>query len=630
MVNEQIRKYLPAIPALIIYSIFCYLLNFTQDDAFISYRYVANFLNGDGLVFNIGERVEGMTNFGWVMYLIFWGKLGLDYILISKISGFIFGGGIIVLTYLIAEKLFSDLEYKKYAIVASLLIGVNQSLAYWSIAGLETAAFGFFALWSFYLYLQKINLIIFTLLISVFLRPEGAFVTGLLILVEAITERKIPRFMLKSAFSALVLSLPYVAFKLWYYGSILPNPFYAKTGFTMTQLANGWEYISRFMQHYGLYGLPILIPILFIKKMSRQMLSVWLFTLIYLLYIMLVGGDVLKVHRFYIPLFGLYAILIVYALTLLFEKISFKSTEVFLPIVALLLVGLTYYLPNDFIKDYNRLERLFVHKMSKMANNLKDYDKSNFTVALPTIGVFGYELIGHKIIDLVGLTDTTIAKHHEPPIPGMVTTWKESKHNSKYILESNPEYIMFSTGAKPSAPAEKALMLYPRFLFSYYQLGWYYQPPKADYGSMQMVFKRKDTTIGEIAPTYPLEWVDNYKLGFEEYSKSRNVQAIQYYEQAIKDSPQPVYPYLLYQLGFSYLALQKNKLALNIFNKTLEVDSLVFMAHRDLYQLETVLGNREKLRIHKLWLEKMVPWYVPRVDTLMTDLLKRVNLPENR
>nr|MBC8422663.1 hypothetical protein [bacterium] len=34
-----------------------------QEDAFISFRYAANLLDGHGLVFNPGERVEGYTNF---------------------------------------------------------------------------------------------------------------------------------------------------------------------------------------------------------------------------------------------------------------------------------------------------------------------------------------------------------------------------------------------------------------------------------------------------------------------------------------------------------------------------------------------------------------------------------------
>src|SRR5262245_14911733 len=39
------------------------------DDAFISFRYARNLANGNGLVFNPGERVEGYTNFLWTVVL---------------------------------------------------------------------------------------------------------------------------------------------------------------------------------------------------------------------------------------------------------------------------------------------------------------------------------------------------------------------------------------------------------------------------------------------------------------------------------------------------------------------------------------------------------------------------------
>ena len=39
------------------------------EDAFIFFRYVDNFISGQGLVFNIGERVEGFTAFLWVIVL---------------------------------------------------------------------------------------------------------------------------------------------------------------------------------------------------------------------------------------------------------------------------------------------------------------------------------------------------------------------------------------------------------------------------------------------------------------------------------------------------------------------------------------------------------------------------------
>ncbi len=39
------------------------------DDAFISFRYLANLFAGHGLVYNPGERVWGYTNFLWMAAL---------------------------------------------------------------------------------------------------------------------------------------------------------------------------------------------------------------------------------------------------------------------------------------------------------------------------------------------------------------------------------------------------------------------------------------------------------------------------------------------------------------------------------------------------------------------------------
>jgi len=150
--KNRIKHILAILPALVLFAYFANQLNFIQDDAYISYRYVENFLNGDGLVYNIGERIEGFTNFAWVIYLIMLAKLGINYILVSQITGFIFGGGVIVLTYLIAGMIF-ERRNRWFVLLPTYLVGANISLAYWAQAGLETGAFAFFAMLS--LYLQK-------------------------------------------------------------------------------------------------------------------------------------------------------------------------------------------------------------------------------------------------------------------------------------------------------------------------------------------------------------------------------------------------------------------------------------------------------------------------------------------
>jgi hypothetical protein len=53
-------------------------VRWTTDDAFISFRYAQNLLDGLGLVFNAGERVEGYSNFLWTVWSAVGLALGFD------------------------------------------------------------------------------------------------------------------------------------------------------------------------------------------------------------------------------------------------------------------------------------------------------------------------------------------------------------------------------------------------------------------------------------------------------------------------------------------------------------------------------------------------------------------------
>src|SRR5262245_46970829 len=57
------------------------------DDAFISFRYLANFFAGHGLVYNPGERVWGYTNFLWTVLLAPLVAAGADPVVYAQALG---------------------------------------------------------------------------------------------------------------------------------------------------------------------------------------------------------------------------------------------------------------------------------------------------------------------------------------------------------------------------------------------------------------------------------------------------------------------------------------------------------------------------------------------------------------
>jgi len=443
---------------------------FTQDDAFISYRYARNALDGHGLVFNLGERVEGYTNFLWVIWLILWGRLGIEFDVAAKTLGLASALGMIALAALMARRLWLTMVGKGAewaAVAAALLVGVNGSLAYWSISGLETAFFGFLVTWSVWLWLHQSRVTPLALALATMTRPEGGLVWLVMCGCEYITSRDVKAMLTLFVTTALLLA-PFGLFKLLYYGSLFPNPFYAKTGVGWEYVQSGLEYAWLFLQHYALWGLALVavVPAVFLIPGRLHLIPrLWL---IFAGYIVAIGGEVLRPHRFFVPILPLLAVSVLGGLAWLVKRQ--RSTMLAVAgaggvVFALAISSLLQ--PREILNSTRDLERGLVWKMGTVASNLRANDSTNFSIAASTIGKISYDLPGHRVIDMLGLTDSTVARHPEQ-VPGNVTTWRERNYNATYVLSQNPDYILFSTGHKPSAPAERALVLHSKFRNGYY------------------------------------------------------------------------------------------------------------------------------------------------------------------
>ncbi len=502
--NTQVMVALLAI--MVIFVIHAQSLDFTQDDAFISFRYVENFLDGRGLVFNPGERVEGYTNFLWIMLLSLFASLGLDVILISKLLGVASGCASLFLLYKISTFVFlkedgstglagSSKSHaasqsqkvmapgRLFALAPPLLLALNGSFAYWSISGLETTFFTMAVLMAVYFYLTNEKLMVVSAALSSLIRPEGALVFAILMAHKLLLKRDRLRTCLLYILAFAALLAPFAIFKISYYGDLLPNPFYAKTGFSAEYWRVGLAYWGLFLRHYGLWGVLYVIPAVFFKKLEVKGKLLVLFIYLYTLCIIMVGGDVLQGHRFFQPIIPFLYLLFVFALLEICGKLKRGPVNKAIPILLLATVAaLSFFLPRAWLLNIRRLETGLCLKMVNKARMLRESFGKDYTLATTTIGAISYHT-GARVIDMLGLTDPYIAKHPEK-IPGIVSTWKEKRFNTQYLLSQDPDVIMFSTGKKPSAPAEKALLMSSKFRENYYH---YYFPDRV----LWNVFKRK-------------------------------------------------------------------------------------------------------------------------------------------
>lgn len=126
---------------------------YVVDDAFISLRYAWNLVHGNGLVFNPGERVEGFSNFSWVMLeaALLW--LGVPVVATWKVLGFACGVGVLVLTARLASLAVGCRTGVAWSgAIAALGLSFHAGFAAWSQAGLETVFFAMLLVASFVRY----------------------------------------------------------------------------------------------------------------------------------------------------------------------------------------------------------------------------------------------------------------------------------------------------------------------------------------------------------------------------------------------------------------------------------------------------------------------------------------------
>jgi hypothetical protein len=111
---------------------------YTIDDAYISFRYARNLVDGHGLVYNLGEPVEGYTNFLWTLLIAAGLKLGAAPESFVNGLGITFGVGTFVFTYWVAERLAPS---GPVPCLATWLLASTAIFNGHAVFGLETAMF---------------------------------------------------------------------------------------------------------------------------------------------------------------------------------------------------------------------------------------------------------------------------------------------------------------------------------------------------------------------------------------------------------------------------------------------------------------------------------------------------------
>jgi hypothetical protein len=560
-------------------------IDFVQDDSFISYRYAKNFVQGEGLVFNPGERVEGYTNFFWIMLLSLFYRVGLDMLIISRILG-VAAGAFSLLMMLRISSLFFSKENWIFAFSAPLLLALNSALGYWSISGMETSLFLMLTLSTVYFYLGDRRLVVPLAVLATLTRPEGALVFATILVHKFLLKRDGLKDCLWHLLGYVVLLLPFLIFKISYYGEILPNTFHAKTGFGWEYVESGLDYFWLFLRHYGLWGVPYLLPVWFYRNSGQRFRFVILFTYVYTLYVILVGGDGLKAHRFLIPVLPWLYLFVGMGLEGLTHRLKTQRARVAVSALCLTLIGVfSFALPRSYIWNAKIAGNGLVSKMRFWGETLSEHYGSDFTIAASTIGALSY-YSDARVIDMIGLTDKYIPRHPEQ-IPGIVSSWRERKFNTQYLLSREPDFILFSTERKPTAPVEKALFLNSEFRRGYFLAYFHW------HGVRYAVFKRKGEFAGENQVFVDPEFVNLYQEAINLENSGEYREAAETLNRAIKLGPDD-FAWAYELMGEIYYKAQVYSESEKYFAKAIEMDECCLRSYSYLAQIYASQGKETK------------------------------------
>ena len=288
---------------------------FLCDDAFISFRYVRNLLEGHGLVFNPGEYVEGYSNFLWVLELAaIWGLSGVAPERAAPWLSVAFTAGTIAAMMWWVARLPLLCHRGLVAWMALGFVCASATFAVWtSGGGLETRQFTFFivlAVMCLSLYRDSRRGLLaasLSLAAAALTRPEGPLLAALcfgwfVIQRMADTGRPNPdwRRLICLAAPFVVLVGAHFLWRYTYYGEWLPNTYYAKH--VRPWYESGFRYLWAVALETGLY---LLIPLATVAMRNRWRAShdgIWALVLllvgVHMAYVMRIGGD----HFEYRPL----------------------------------------------------------------------------------------------------------------------------------------------------------------------------------------------------------------------------------------------------------------------------------------------------------------------------------------
>jgi len=424
--------------------------DWTEDDAYITFRYAENLAEGQGLVFNSGERVEGYSNFLWLIMTAGGMKAGIDPVPLSKTAGLISGLAALLLSWMLARRVCRP--GSMVPLFAPLYMAAAPFVTRHSVSGLETCMFAALTAGAVLAAAggrgRRRQAILTVLLIALSLtRVEGPVVAILILAGRVLfSDEDNIRESLRETF--LFELLPYILvfgiYYLWrwnYFNDPFANTYYAKIHYGPAAVLRGGRYTAEFIRDAGgavFIGLAA-VPFLF-RNCGKTFRFSALVIVFYTGFIILSGGDWMFFYRFYAHIIPILIPMIAAGASCILMIAASRGTGVgalrilaggVMIAVFLVTAAAERRIANlvlPAVRNHNYLSQNYM----ELAGWFKDNTDPDVTVAISDVGAFSY-YSDRRVLDLFELVTRNFKRASDHP--GCATV-------SDYILAREPEYIV--------------------------------------------------------------------------------------------------------------------------------------------------------------------------------------------
>jgi len=412
-----------------------------SDDAYISYRYSGNLARGRGLVFNPQERVEGYSNFLYVL-LMAGGCLVAQAKNIYWFSCF-FNILCSLITFIIFYRYVKRRLGEPLAASAAFLLAVSTSLWVYISIGLETPLVLLIQLAMWIAaeevargHSQKTFLLCLTMALAILTRADGFLLP--LVVILYLLFKKLKRPLIFSSLTVISVSFLYLAWRYSYYGDLFPNTYYVKiSGPLIQRLVSAGRQFSQIFLGTGLAPYILIFMIsaftFLISRFKGRKIDLQgnledIFAGALLAYWFYAGGDHYR-ERFLVILFPLG----IFMLLKLISRFSLQKSFLF-PVILMLIAGLQL---KSLFSDPRFNYALFKYDYRIALGEFLGQKHPGKLLAVTAVGKIPY-FSDLRTVDMLGLNDFYLARKK-------VDFFGEPAHNKfdfDYVLSRKPDLIV--------------------------------------------------------------------------------------------------------------------------------------------------------------------------------------------